>query len=61
MAIRLIKDRLISLASAAKMANEPIGAMLTRLARLGIPVANLDASSLEAEVTAAAQWRNHKA
>ena len=50
MAVRLFKDRLISLAGAAKLANEPFGVMLTRVARLGVPVADYDAPTLAAEV-----------
>lgn len=60
MAVNLFRDRLVSLASAAKMANEPIGAMLTRLARLGIPVADYDAPALGAEVAVAQEWLARK-
>ena len=56
MAVGLFKDRLISLAGAAKMANESIGVMLTRLARLGVPVADYDAPALASEVAGAQSW-----
>ncbi len=56
MAVGLFKDRMISLTSAAKMANETVAAMLTRLARLGVPVADYDAPVLAAEVDAARAW-----
>ena len=56
MAVGLFKDRLISLAGAAKMANESIGVMLTRLARLGVPVADYDTPTLADEVEAARAW-----
>ena len=56
MAVNLFKDRLISLSGAAKLANETIGVMLTRLARLGVPVADYDAPALAAEVIAAQDW-----
>ena len=56
MAVNLFKDRLISLAGAAKLANETIGVMLTRLARLGVPVADYDAPTLASEVNAAQGW-----
>ena len=56
MAINLFKDRLISLSGAAKLANEAIGVMLTRLARLGIAVADYDATSLAREVNTAQDW-----
>ena len=56
MAINLFKDRLISLSGAAKLANETIGVMLTRLARLGIAVADYDATSLAREVNTAQDW-----
>ena len=56
MAVNLFKDRQISLAVAANLANETIGVMLTRLARLGIPVADYDAPTLAAEVVNARGW-----
>ena len=56
MAVSLFKDRLISVAGAAKLANEPLGVMLTRLARLGVPVADYDAQALAAEVAQGAAW-----
>jgi hypothetical protein len=56
MAVSLFKDRLISVAGAAKLANEPLGVMLTRLARLGVPVADYDAPALATEVTQGAAW-----
>lgn len=56
MAVSLFKDRLISVAGAAKLANEPLGAMLTRLAQLGVAVADYDASSLASEVAQGANW-----
>ena len=56
MAVSLFKDRLISLVGAAKLADETIGVMLTRLARLGIPVADYDAQTLAAEVANARDW-----
>lgn len=50
MAMSLFKDRPISVTSAAKIANEPLATMLTRLARLGVPVADYDAPALAEEV-----------
>jgi predicted HTH domain antitoxin len=60
MAVGLFKDRLISVAGAAKMADEPLATMLTRLARLGVPVADYDAPTLSAEVEEAAAWLQTK-
>lgn len=56
MAVHLFKERLISLTGAAKMAQEPLAAMLTRLARLRIPVADYDEPALAAEVAGARDW-----
>jgi len=56
MAVSLFKDRLISVAGAAKLADEPTGVMLTRLARLAIPVADYDATELAAEVVMGSAW-----
>ena len=56
MAVSLFKDRLISLAGAAKLADEPLGTMLTRLARLGIPAADYSQTELASEVAHAAAW-----
>lgn len=61
MAVGLFKDRLISVAGAAKMADEPLATMLTRLARLGVPVADYDAPTLSTEVEVAAAWLQAKA
>ncbi len=56
MAVNLFKERLISVVGAAKLANEPLGVMLTRLARLGVPVADYDACTLADEVAQGAAW-----
>lgn len=56
MAVSLFKDRLISVVGAAKLANEPLSTMLSRLARLGVPVADYDASTLANEVAQGATW-----
>lgn len=56
MAVSLFKDRLISVAGAAKLADEPTGVMLTRLARLAIPVADYDETELAAEVAMGSAW-----
>ncbi len=56
MAVSLFRDRLISVAGAAKLANEPTAAMLTRLARLGVPAADYDGAALAREVDLGAQW-----
>ncbi len=56
MAVQLFKDRLISVSGAARMANETTATMLTRLARLGIPVADYGAEPLAQEVAQAAAW-----
>ena len=56
MAVSLFKDRLISLAGAAKLADEPLGVMLTRLARLGIAAADYGAPELADEVAQGAAW-----
>ena len=54
--VGLFKDHLISLSDAAKLAGEPVGAMLTRLTSLGVPVADYDASALANEVKLGAAW-----
>lgn len=56
MAVSLFRDRLISVAGAARLADEPTGVMLTRLARLGIPVADYSAGELASEVAQGAAW-----
>lgn len=56
MAVSLFKDRLISVTGAAKLAGESTGVMLTRLARLGIAVADYNAATLEREVSVGAHW-----
>lgn len=56
MAVSLFKDRLISVTSAAKLANESLGTMLSRLALLGVPVADYDAPTLAAEVAQGRAW-----
>ena len=55
-AVSLFKDQVISLSDAATLASEPVGAMLTRLAGLGVPVADYDASALANEVKFGAAW-----
>jgi len=55
-AVSLVKDRLKSVTAAAKLAGESTADMLTRLAALGIAVADYDAATLAAEVDNAAQW-----
>ena len=59
-AVRLFRLRLISLAGAARLANESIAAMLTRLARMGIAVADYDGPTLAREVKTARDWINPK-
>ena len=61
MAVSLFKDRVISLASAARLADEPLGDMLDRLARLGVPVADQDEEGLAEEVEQASSWVQRKA
>lgn len=56
MAVSLFKERLVSVVGAAKLANEPLSVMLTRLARLGVPVADYDADTLVNEVAQGAAW-----
>ncbi len=56
MAVSLFKDRTISLATAARLANEPMARMLERLARAGVPVADQDEASLASEVEQAGKW-----
>lgn len=56
MAVNLFKDHLISVAGAAKLAGESTAVMLTRLAQLGIPVADYDAPTLAQEVEVATHW-----
>lgn len=56
MAVSLFKDRLISVAGAARLADESTGVMLTRLARLGIPVADYSAAELASEVAQGTAW-----
>ena len=55
-AVGLFKDHLLSLSDAAKLAGEPIGAMLTRLAGLGVAAADYHASELANEVRLGAGW-----
>lgn len=55
-AVRLFKDRLVSVAGAAKMAGENLNEMLTRLSRLGIPVVDYDEQALIQEVAVGASW-----
>jgi len=55
-AVSLFKDRLLSLGNAAKMADESLSVMLTRLTRLGIPVVDYDAATLAQEVADGAAW-----
>ena len=55
-AVSLFKEHLISVSSAAKLANEPIATMLTRLARLGVPIADYDAPVLIEEVALGKAW-----
>lgn len=55
-AVSLFNDQVISLSDAAKLASEPVGAMLTRLASLGVPVADYDESELANEVKLGAAW-----
>jgi predicted HTH domain antitoxin len=61
MAVSLFKDRLISLAGAAKLSGESVAVMLTRLARLGVPVADYDAQTLASEVRLGADWLTTRA
>ncbi|MDD5029650.1 MAG: UPF0175 family protein [Rhodoferax sp.] len=56
MAVSLFKNRLVSVGSAAKIADESLAAMLTRLARLGLPVVDYDDQTLAQEVARAAAW-----
>jgi predicted HTH domain antitoxin len=56
MAVNLFKDRLVSVASAAKIADESMATMLTRLGRLGIAVVDYDEPALAQEVASAAAW-----
>jgi len=56
MAVSLFKDGLVSVAAAARLAGESTADMLTRLAQLGIAVADYDAATLADEVDTAAQW-----
>lgn len=56
MAVSLFKDRLVSVGSAAKIAGESLATMLTRLARLGLPVVDYDDQALAQEVATAAAW-----
>lgn len=60
MAISLFKDRLVTVTAAAKLAGESTSAMLTRLAQLGIAVADYDAATLADEVNMGADWVNSK-
>lgn len=61
MAVSLFKDRLMSVTAAAKLAGESTADMLSRLAQLGIAVADYDGATLGAEVDNAAQWLAHAA
>ena len=55
-AVCLFKDRLVSVAGAAKMAGENLNEMLSRLSRLGIPVVDYDEQALIQEVAVGAAW-----
>ncbi len=56
MAVNLFKSRLLSVGAAAKLANEPVAVMLTRLSKLGIPVVDYSEQELIDEVDTAAAW-----
>lgn len=56
MAVSLFKNRLVSAASAARIAGESLATMLTRLSRLGLPVVEYDDQTLAQEVATAAAW-----
>lgn len=56
MAVRLFKDRLVSVVGAAKIAGESPGEMLTRLSGLGVPMVDYDEQTLIKEVTTGAAW-----
>ena len=56
MAVSLFKNQLISISGAAKLAEESLGLMLTRLSRLGVPVVDYDDKTLAREVAVAAAW-----
>ena len=55
-AVNLYEQGALSVSAAATLAGEPLGAMLSRLAALEIPVVDYSARELADEVDAAAAW-----
>jgi prevent-host-death family protein len=55
-AVNLFEQGALSVAAAATFAGEPLGAMLSRLAALGIPVVDYSAEELADEIKAAQAW-----
>ena len=56
MALSLFRDKLVTVSAAASIAGESTAAMLTRLSRLGLPVADYDEQALAQEVATATAW-----
>jgi len=55
-AVKLFEQGALSVAAAATLAGEPLGAMLSRLAALEIPVVDYSAGELDDEIKAAKAW-----
>ena len=55
-AVNLFKQGALSVSAAATLAGEPLGAMLSRLAALEIPVVAYSADELADEIAAAGAW-----
>ena len=55
-AVNLFENGALSVAAAATLAGEPLGAMLSRLAALGIPVVDYSAAELADEAAFAQAW-----
>ena len=55
-AVNLFKQGALSVSASATLAGEPLGAMLSRLAALEIPVVDYSADELTGEINAAKAW-----
>jgi predicted HTH domain antitoxin len=56
LATALFREGNLSLASAARLAEMPIGDFVTHLSRLGIPVVQLDAGDAERDMDTLDEW-----
>ena len=56
MAISLFKDKLLSIASAARFAGKPLAELMSILSRMGIPIVDYGAEELQTEFNTLDQW-----